>query len=72
MEEIFDLERDIVNILKGVRSLRRCEIVRRTGFARTTIYDYLKRLEEKGIVERYTYNHHRIGRSHVFWRFVEQ
>lgn len=54
--------------LKNRGPLTRSEIVTIVGYARTTIYDNLKMLEDRGRIEHYRENKHTKGRPKVFWR----
>lgn len=51
--------------------LTRDEVVRLTGYPRSTVYDNLVRLEKKGLVERAPFNNFKRGRPKVFWNLKE-
>jgi len=58
--------------LKKDKGLTRKEIIKKTGIARTTCYDNLIELKEKGLVKkRSRKNNNKKGRPKVFWSLVK-
>jgi DNA-binding MarR family transcriptional regulator len=47
--------------------LTRKQLVEKTELPRTTIYDNLEKLENKGYVKRESRNNCKVGRSKVYW-----
>ncbi|MFX1283789.1 MAG: Lrp/AsnC family transcriptional regulator [Promethearchaeota archaeon] len=56
-EKIFELYKENIQIIKLLQKDSRMttnEISKKTGIAQTTVYNRIKKLKEKGIIERFT------------------
>ena len=69
-DDIFltSLQAEIISLLEEEGSLNRRSLVRKLSVPRTTIYDNLKRLQKRKIVEKFSKKIGCRGRPPIFWR----
>ena len=62
----------VLNAMQELRVSNRSFLVRMTNLPRSTIFDALRRLEKKGLIERdgMRPNGKKTGRPNSFWRLV--
>lgn len=65
-------DRKVYQLIKEFGPLTRGDLVERTGFPRTTLYDSLTRLTIRGVIVRFTEPRQSRGRCHVFYEATSQ
>ncbi|MFO8019860.1 MAG: helix-turn-helix domain-containing protein [Promethearchaeia archaeon] len=69
--EISKIQRDIM-ILLNRGPMPRSKIVTKLGKPRTTIYDNLRKLQKKNLVDKYPFNNGERGRPIIMWKLTNQ
>ena len=71
-EKLSNLDRKVYNILKTDGPITRSEMTKKTGIARSTLYDSLLRLSLKGLARKYSdADHSTRGRPKVYFEAIK-
>ncbi|MBD3226669.1 MAG: winged helix-turn-helix transcriptional regulator [Candidatus Lokiarchaeota archaeon] len=70
-EPEIEIDKFLLEVIKGKGDITRREIAEITNIPRTTIYDTVKKLIYEGEIEKYSVSNKRRGRPKVYYRVKE-